>query len=88
MHRTTGYCESEQQAAGSILIIGIVLNDSGLYSGLSDFGIADISLNGALKAWRLMFSSKMVAGTFSSSVASVWMAWIMLRPVRKNDVAR
>jgi hypothetical protein len=31
---------------------------------------------------------KMVPGTFSSSGASVWMARVMLRPVRENDVAR
>ena len=30
MQRTTRLSESEQQAAGSILVIGIILNDSGL----------------------------------------------------------
>ena len=49
MQRTAGLSESEQQAAGSILIIRIVFNNSGLRSNLSDFSIADIALNSALK---------------------------------------
>ena len=64
MQRTTGDGESEQQAAGRIFVVGIILNDFGLCSGLLDFGIANISLNGALKgmAAELEFiSSKLSA---------------------------
>ena len=49
MQRTTCDCESEQQTAGRIFVVGIIFNDSGLCPGLSDFGIANISLNSALK---------------------------------------
>jgi hypothetical protein len=49
MQRTTGDGESEQQAAGRIFVVGIILNDVGLCPGLLDFGIANISLNDALK---------------------------------------
>jgi hypothetical protein len=49
MQRTTGDGESEQQTAGRIFIVGIILNDSGLCPGLLNFGIANISLNGTLK---------------------------------------
>ena len=59
MQRTTSYYKSEQQAAGRIFVVGIILNDSGLCPGLLDFGIANISLNGALKgmAAELEFTS-------------------------------
>jgi len=59
MQRTPCDCESEQQAAGCIFIVGIILNNSGLCPGLLDFGIANISLNSALKsmAAELEFTS-------------------------------
>jgi len=59
MQRTTGDCESEQQAARRIFVIGIILYGSGLCTGLSNFGVADISLNCALKsmATELEFTS-------------------------------
>ena len=57
MQRTTGLSEPEQQAAGSILIIRIVFNNSGLRSNLSDFSIADMRSIARLKAWRLNSNS-------------------------------
>ena len=59
MQRTICDCESEQQAAGGIFVVGIILNDSGLCPSLLDFCIADISLNSALKgmAAELEFTS-------------------------------
>ena len=47
MYRATSDCESEQQAAGCIVVVGIVLYDGGLCPGLLDFDIATFSLNGA-----------------------------------------
>lgn len=55
MQRTIGFCETKHQAAGSIFVIGIILNDSGLCPGLSDFGIANISLDSALKGMPAEF---------------------------------
>lgn len=59
MQRTAGFCKSEQQAAGSILVVGVILNDSGLRSGLSDFDVTDIAFSGALEsmAAELKFTS-------------------------------
>ena len=59
MQWTTGDSESEQQAAGRVFVVGIVLNDVGLCPGLLDFCIANISLNGALNcmAAELEFTS-------------------------------
>jgi hypothetical protein len=55
MQRPTGLCDSEQQTAGSIFVFWIILNNAGLCSGLSDFGIADISLDSALKGMAAEF---------------------------------
>jgi len=65
--------ESEQQAAGRIFVVGIILNDSGLCSGLLDFDIANISLNGALKgmAAELEFT-RASCRRMSSSVFMEW----------------
>jgi hypothetical protein len=70
MQRTTCDCESEQQAAGRIFVVGIILNNSGLCPGLLDFGIANISLNRALEgmAAELEFTSC----ELSVNVASVF----------------
>jgi hypothetical protein len=59
MQRATGDCESKQQAAGRIFIVGIILNESGLCPGMLDFGIANIPLDRALKgmAAELEFTS-------------------------------
>lgn len=59
MQRTAGLCKTEQQVAGSILVIRVILNDLSLYSGLSDFSITDIPFNGALErmAAELKFTS-------------------------------
>ena len=75
MQRTTGYGESEQQAARRIFIIGVILNDCGLCAGLPDFGIADIALDSALEgmAAELEFSS----GKLSANVMQCfhWRRW-------------
>jgi len=39
--------EAEGQYAGGVLVIGIILHDFGIYSGLADFQIADVPFNGA-----------------------------------------
>ena len=59
MQRATCDRESEQQAAGRIFVVGIILNEAGLCPGLSDFTFADISLNGTLKGMvaELKFTS-------------------------------
>ena len=49
MYRATCESESEQQAAWRIFVVGIILNDARVCSGLLDLGIANISFNGALK---------------------------------------
>ena len=55
MQRTTGDGESEQQAAGRIFVVGIILNDVGLWPGLSDFVFANIAFNGTLKGMAAKF---------------------------------
>ena len=59
MYWTTCDCESEQQATGRIFVVGIILNDARVCSGLLDLGVANISFNGALKgmAAELEFTS-------------------------------
>ena len=66
MQRTTCDGESEQQTAGRIFVVGIILNEAGLCPGLSDVAFANISLNGALKGVAAKF--KFTSSELSANV--------------------
>ena len=66
MQWTTGSRESEQQAAGGVLVIRIVFNDSGMDSRLPDFGLADVSLNNPFEG--MMAELKLTGGELPANV--------------------
>lgn len=49
MQRSPGLRESEQQAAWGIFVIRVVLDDSGMLSGLPNFEFADVPFDGSLE---------------------------------------
>ena len=66
MYRSTCDCEPEQQAAWRIFVVGIILNDARMCSGLLDLSIANISFNGAFKGMAAEF--KFTSSELSANV--------------------
>lgn len=73
MHRATCNCESEQQAAGRIFVVRIILNDFASAPACRISSSANISLNCALEGMsaELAFTSS----ELSRMSSSVFMEW-------------
>ena len=66
MQWTADSRESKQQTTRGVLVIRIVLNDSGMDSRLPDFGLADVSLNDPFEG--MMAELKLTGGELSANV--------------------
>ena len=49
MQRAASLGKAEQQAARSIFVLGVFLDQTGVLDGLEDLGIGDVAIHGSLK---------------------------------------
>jgi hypothetical protein len=49
MQWASSFCETQQQGARRILVVGIILDDLGPHTGFANFLLADVPFNRAVK---------------------------------------